>query len=161
MSPAEVPVVSKSQIVALLGVLCSALLKSLDRHTRQFSNLWTSLPESIQEVMLIFLPVGVLGTMSDSVRSVSVDQLLRILIGYWMVSFISLAWEPECPQLPWPDHNEPALLQTLIEPVGGQEVDHRLSKQLADPLDMWARLQLNDLPAQPGVLDCIYIKLDK
>ena len=91
--------------------------------------------------------------MSDSVRSVSVDQLLRILIGYWMVSFISLAREPECPQLPWPDHNEPALLQTLIEPVGGQEVDHTLSKQLADPQSMRARLHLDDPSDQQGLLE--------
>ena len=76
MSPVEVPVASESQIVTLLGVLC------LDRPTGQFSNLWTSLPESIQAVTLILFP--------DSVRSVPVDQLLRILIGCWMVSFISL-----------------------------------------------------------------------
>ena len=75
------PVVPESQIVALLSVLCPALLKNLDSPTRQFSNLWMPFPESIQVVTLIFLSVGVLGTMPDSVRSVPVDQLLRTLIG--------------------------------------------------------------------------------
>ena len=76
MSPVEVPVASESQIATVFGVLY------LNRPTGQFSNLWTSLPESIHELTLIFFP--------DSVRSVPMDQLLRILIGCWVVSFISL-----------------------------------------------------------------------